>query len=93
MYEIAFHPKVKKDIQKLDGATLKKIRRILKEKVAYAPEQYGKPLSHTLKYFRSLRVGPYRVIYTIQDKKLIVLVLIIGKRDAVYEEALKRLGE
>jgi mRNA interferase RelE/StbE len=31
-----------------------------------------------------IRVGDYRVIYTIQDKKLLVLVLRIGHRRDVY---------
>lgn len=32
-----------------------------------------------------VRVGPYRIIYTIQDDKLIVLVLEIGDRKDVYK--------
>jgi mRNA interferase RelE/StbE len=31
-----------------------------------------------------IRVGDYRVIYTIQDKLLLILVLILGKRADVY---------
>jgi mRNA interferase RelE/StbE len=32
-----------------------------------------------------VRIGPYRIIYTIQDDKLIVLVLEIGDRKDVYK--------
>jgi mRNA interferase RelE/StbE len=32
-----------------------------------------------------IRVGPYRIIYTIQDDKLIVLVLEIGDRKDIYK--------
>lgn len=32
-----------------------------------------------------VRVGPYRIIYTIQDDKLIVLILEIGDRKDVYK--------
>lgn len=31
-----------------------------------------------------IRVGPYRVIYTIQDEKLIVVVIRIGARKEIY---------
>ena len=31
-----------------------------------------------------IRVGPYRIIYTIQDDQLIVLVLEIGDRKDIY---------
>lgn len=33
-----------------------------------------------------IRVGPYRIIYTIQDDKLIVLVLEIGDRKDIYRK-------
>jgi mRNA interferase RelE/StbE len=32
-----------------------------------------------------IRIGPYRIIYTIQDDKLIVLVLEIGDRKDIYK--------
>lgn len=32
-----------------------------------------------------IRVGPYRIIYTIQDDKLIILVLEIGDRKVIYQ--------
>jgi len=32
-----------------------------------------------------IRVGPYSIIYTIQDDKLIVLVLEIGDRKDIYK--------
>lgn len=31
-----------------------------------------------------VRVGDYRIVYEIKDKRLIVLVLAIGHRSAVY---------
>lgn len=31
-----------------------------------------------------LRVGDYRVIYTVQDQRLVVLVLQVGNRREVY---------
>ena len=33
-----------------------------------------------------LRVGDYRIIYTIQDDMLVVLIVTIGHRRDVYEK-------
>ncbi len=44
----------------------------------------GRPLTGTLKGRWSLRVGAYRVIYRIENARLVVLVLDIGHRRDVY---------
>ena len=44
----------------------------------------GKPLKHTLKGCYSLRVGMYRIIYTVDRKIITVYVLDIGHRKDVY---------
>lgn len=38
-----------------------------------------------LKSQERVRVGDYRIIYTIRDKELIVLVLEVGDRKEVYK--------
>lgn len=47
------------------------------------PEGYVK-LKGSDNLFR-VRVGPYRIIYTIQEDKLIILVLEIGDRKDIYK--------
>jgi mRNA interferase RelE/StbE len=44
----------------------------------------GKALKHTLKGCYSLRVGMYRIIYTVDHKIITVYVLDIGHRKDVY---------
>jgi mRNA interferase RelE/StbE len=44
----------------------------------------GKPLKHSLKGSFSLRVGMYRIIYTIEQKTITVHVFKIGHRRDVY---------
>ena len=44
------------------------------------PEKQGKPLLASLKGYRSLRVGRYRVIYQVQRSKITVLVVGGGMR-------------
>jgi mRNA interferase RelE/StbE len=85
-YSIEYHKKVVKDVKKISHPTLQKIREQIETKLTTHPEIFGKPLRSTHKNFWSLRVGSYRVIYQIQDKKCIVLVIAIGKRESIYEQ-------
>ena len=39
-----------------------------------------------------VRVGDWRVVYTVDDERLLVLVLMIGGRGDVYERLRRRLG-
>ena len=44
----------------------------------------GKPLKHRLKGKYSLRVGVYRIIYSIEKQELIIYILDIGHRREIY---------
>lgn len=90
-YSIVHHPLVvTKDIPQLDAFWRREIRDAVRSKLTAKPEIYGIPLSHTLKGFRKLRVGDYRVIYQVVGKK--VRTLIIDHRSRVYKKAEKRLS-
>ncbi len=39
-----------------------------------------------------IRVGGWRVVYTVEDDRLVVLVLMIAARGDVYERLRRRLG-
>lgn len=47
----------------------------------------GKRLRGPLAGFWSYRVGDYRVVYEIRGRELVVLVLMVGHRRAIYERA------
>lgn len=93
MFVIDYHPKVRSDFRKIASRQAIDILDVIDLKLAKDPKYYGKPLKRTLKNFRSLRVGNYRIVYTVKDKKLTVLILIVGNRDKVYQEAEKRQKE
>lgn len=78
------------DIPALPSVWREKIKSAIEEKLLNNPEVFGKPLRKSLRGFRSLRVGDYRVIYLI--KKDIVLIVIIKHRSSVYKKILKRIG-
>jgi len=48
------------------------------------PVRFGVPLRRTLKGLMKLRVGNYRIIYSIQKKTVVVSIIKIGHRREVY---------
>ncbi len=94
MYEIVFDELViEKDFKSISLPDRKKIIRAVKNKLAADPERYGEPLRGDLKGFWKLRVGEFRVIYSIEKKRILVYVAVIGFRrdDEVYKTSLTRL--
>lgn len=75
-----------KQIQKLNRAAQESIIRFLRERVQPAenPRQWGKPLHGDQGGLWRYRVGDYRLICDIQDKRITVLVLRVGQRKDVY---------
>lgn len=90
MFNVVYHHlAVRNDIRKLSNEWRKKIRRAIEERLTTHPELYGKPLRRSLKGYRKLRVGEYRIIFKIE--KNTVKILIIQHRSAVYDEVSKRI--
>ena len=89
-FEIFYHQLVvKEDMLKLGNADKNNIRKAIENKLTTNPETFGKPLRRSLKAYRKLRVGDYRVIYRIESKK--VKIFYIGHRSIVYKKADKRI--
>ena len=82
MYVLLFDQKFKTDLKKLD----KSVRdRILKK--VFQLEKYPELGKHLIAIdLWSLRIGKYRVLYTIKKNKLQVLVLTVDNRSKVYED-------
>lgn len=90
MFEIFYHQLVvKKDIPKLPGTIRERIKRAIEEKLTTHPEKFGRPLRRSLKGFRKLRVGDYRVLFRIENQ--IVKILLIQHRSVVYTKSIARL--
>lgn len=83
-YKVLYEKKYIKDLKHIHPAYHKAIMEAtLSLGKNPRPEGYVK-LKGSNDLFR-IRVGPYRIIYTIQDDKLIVLVLEIGDRKDIYK--------
>ena len=81
---IFYHESVlKKDIPKLSSSVKDRIKNAIEDKVTSRPEVFGKPLRHSKKGYRKLRVGDYRVIFRMGEQN--IKILVIGHRSSVYQ--------
>lgn len=88
-FDIVYHPLVvSNDIPQLSSKWKEKIKQSIEERLTTHPDLYGKPLRRTLKGYRKLRVGDYRVIFQIE--KRMIKILIIQHRSVVYGDVSKR---
>ena len=84
-FEIVYAEKVvKKDIPKLLSKEKELIKRKIEDKLGKDPIFFGKPLRYSLKSLRSLRVGDFRVVFTLTVNQ--VRILAIKHRSLVYKE-------
>lgn len=74
---------VDEDIPRLASPWREKIHLVIESRLATEPELYGKPLRRSLKGYRKLRVGDYRVVFRIEDMS--VKILAILHRSVVYK--------
>ena len=81
---IDYHELVKKkDIPKLSKDIRLRVKRDIEEKLVENPDFFGKPLRRSLKGYRKLRVGDYRIVFRIDGK--VVKILAILHRSVVYK--------
>jgi mRNA interferase RelE/StbE len=72
-----------KDLRKLDKADNRRILQTIE--LLKADPYVGKHLRGQLDGFRSLRVGDFRVIYTVEESTGTVILRAVGHRSVVYE--------
>lgn len=83
IYQIELTPAAQRQLKKLSTVLLRSLLTQI-QKLAFNPSPNNvKKLSGNNDFYR-IRIKDYRVIYTINDKKLLILVLKIGSRKEVY---------
>ena len=81
-YELVIRPSVSKDTKDIPSSDMKKI--LLKmESLCDNPRPAGCMKLTGMEYYR-IRHGDYRIIYEIEDSRLIVVVIKVGHRREVY---------
>lgn len=89
-FDIEYHELVvKEDIPKISKREKIRIKQAIEEKLQTQPELFGKPLRKSIKNYRSLRVGNYRIIFRIARRT--VKIFIIQHRSVVYKKASTRI--
>jgi mRNA interferase RelE/StbE len=86
-YKVEFDPAALKDLKQLDKQIQKRLVTFLKDRVATLenPRSIGEALAGaTLGNYWKYRVGDWRIVCDIKDKRIIVRVLRIGNRREVY---------
>ena len=86
-WQIEFDQSAKKELAKLDRQVASRLVEFLKNRVLNQrdPRSVGQALrGSTLGEFWKYRVGDFRIIASIQDDRMIVLVLRVGNRNDIY---------
>lgn len=82
-FQVIISHQAKKELKKIDQLSQSRIIKVL---VSLEKDPFlGKKLRGDLADCWSVRVWPYRIIYQIVRKKLLVLVVKVGHRQGIYK--------
>ena len=87
VWQIEWEDKAVRELKKLDVRVQRTIVRFLREKIATDddPRRFGDPLTKDLKGLWNYRIGDYRIICSIENKRVVVLVVRVGHRRSAYK--------
>jgi mRNA interferase RelE/StbE len=94
-YSLEFKESALKEWKKLDGGIREQFKKKLVERLERprieAARLSGMPDCYKIK----LKIAGYRLVYQVDDKRIVVIVVAVGKREnlAVYRIAGKRMKE
>jgi mRNA interferase RelE/StbE len=85
-WTIEYAESLRKSVEKLDPQTRSRIRNYLEVRIASLddPRSQGKALTGPLGGLWRYRVGDFRIICELQDKRLVIFVVTIDHRSEVY---------
>lgn len=88
-YSLKYDRAAYEELAALDSFWQDEIERAIETKLPEQPQSFGKPLRHSLKGCRALRIGDYRVVFQIQLK--VVRIVAIIHRSTDYKGIAQRL--
>ena len=93
MYRVLYAKEVlEQDLPNILEPWKTEIRNAIENKLAVKPMVYTRPLKRSLKGYRKLRVGEYRIILRIEENN-IVKIFVIQHRSIVYTTAPSRVQQ
>lgn len=85
MYSLEISPNALKSLERLEKSNKKISQRIVRTIDSLKTNPFiGKKLLGELANFRSLRVGEYRILYLIIEKRVLIQVVKVAHRREVY---------
>ena len=84
MYQVILEEPAQRQLRKLDRLTQRRLLRACARLEVNPRTAQSKRLKGMSDLYR-LRVGDYRVLYRIEDKRLLVLVIALGHRRDIYK--------
>lgn len=86
-YKVVIDPKAKKQLKKMDYIQAKSINKWIDKNLVGCTNPYfsGKALKGNLKDYWRYRVGNYRLLARIDNKKIIITIAKVGHRQGVYD--------
>lgn len=82
-YKIEYARGIVKDLKNLPQEVVKKILHVAEKDLAIDPHK-GRPLAGQYKGLWKYRVGDYRIIYSIEEDRVVIFVLRVRHRKDVY---------
>lgn len=87
MYHVEFSVSALRELKKLDKSTAALILGWIRKNLENCedPRLHGKGLTANRSGEWRYRVGDYRILAEIQDARILILVLHVGRRDSIYQ--------
>ena len=85
-YRLEFTPTATKAWKRLDSVTQEQFRKKLKERLLSPRVPKDAMHFRTNHYKIKLKDKGYRLIYMVDDERVLVLVVEIGRRDSIYDQ-------
>lgn len=87
-YKVIVTEKAKKQLAKMDKTAANMIFRWISKNLTNTnnPSSHGKRLKGNLQEYWRYRIGDWRLLVTIEDDQLIILVVEVGHRKEIYRK-------
>ncbi|MBU1196791.1 MAG: type II toxin-antitoxin system RelE/ParE family toxin [Proteobacteria bacterium] len=87
LWKVEFEKEAEKELDRIDRPQAKRILKYLFERIATTddPRRFGEALKQNLSGLWKYRVGNYRIICSIKEEMVTVLVVRVGHRRKVYK--------
>ena len=82
-YRVEYRPEARRNLKKLPPEVLRRIISRI-ENLANNPRPHGVETLTGSERLHRVRVGAYRIVYAVEDKALLVLIVRVGHRREVY---------